>query len=131
MADRCGQHPPGMCNSPVYTAVDVAKNIRSPQAHKEWIVIMGAAAILKRWEDLGEGVDSNWEQLAQKIRWIQLKSGENTHNQANSEESDGGSPTKRAGDPAIKSVIHVRLHLEGVFAGSLRVTLSEIKELIN
>lgn len=59
MADRSGQHPPGMCNSPVYTAVDVAKNIRSPQAHKEWIVIMGAAAILKRWEDLGEGVDSN------------------------------------------------------------------------
>lgn len=29
MADRSGQHLPGMCNSPVYTAVDVTKNIRS------------------------------------------------------------------------------------------------------
>lgn len=92
---------------------------------------MGTAVILKRWEDLDEGVDSNWEQLAQKIQWIQLKSGENTHNQANSEEGDGGSPTKQAGNPVVKSLIHVRLHLEGVFAGSLRVTLAEIKELIN
>lgn len=56
---------------------------------------MGTAVILKRWEDLDEGVDSNWEQLAQKIQWIQLKSGENTHNQANSEEGDGEVPPSK------------------------------------
>lgn len=52
-------------------AADVTKDIMlSPQYRKNRIVIMGTAVSLKCWEYLDEGVDSNGEQLAQKIWWI-------------------------------------------------------------
>lgn len=113
IADHPGDHLTAWTRNS-YMEADITKNITLIQKKnykKNHIAIMGIS--VRQWDYLDEGVDSHWEQLAQKIWFIELKSGENIHNQTSWENrahvSSRGNSTKWAGNAVVRFFILVSL----------------------
>lgn len=78
IADHPGDHLTAWTHNS-YVEADITKSIQKKKYKKSHIDIMGIS--VRQWDYLDEGIDSRREQPAQKIWFIELKSGGNIHNQ--------------------------------------------------